>query len=152
MSTTIGARLLHATAAFVFLTAPAIAASASGTAFVQQSDGTTKTYSNVHIAIGNDSMALTTADGVGTLVIGKAACSREGELVMCLPYDATLFQNGLKRHVLLKSGTVYINPTTTPQTLAHSSAQIPPHGVMLTAESKAGTIVTLSGTVDEVNK
>ena len=44
-------------------------AHASGTALVQQRDGSIKTYDDVIIQIRNEEMVLTTADGVGTLVI-----------------------------------------------------------------------------------
>lgn len=37
-------------------------------------------------------MAITSSDGNGTLVIGKAACTQVGALIRCLPYDATLEQ------------------------------------------------------------
>ena len=97
-------------------------------------------------------MALTSSDGAGMLVLGKAACTKIGELLRCLPYDATLFQYGQKIHVPLQSGTVWINPTAETQPLTHSSAHLPPRGVMLLITTKAGTIVSLTGRVDEVVK
>jgi hypothetical protein len=111
-----------------------------------------KTYTNVRIGIGNDQMELTSSDGKGTLVIGKAACMKEGELLRCLPYDATLFQNGDTRHVVLKSGTVWLNPTQSKQQMPFSSAELPPHGVLMSVNTKAGTYVSLTGTVDEIHK
>ncbi|HZZ01202.1 MAG TPA: hypothetical protein VFE36_16690 [Candidatus Baltobacteraceae bacterium] len=141
-----------------FFLAAAIAAAAigpavaAGTALVQQRDGSVKVYHDVYIQIRNEELSLTTADGVGTLVIGKAACSKAGELVKCLPYDATLYQNGWKDRVKLVSGTAWFNPTASAQPLSHSSAHIPPHGVLLSVTSKAGTYVSLTGTVDEMKK
>lgn len=131
---------------------PFACALASGTALVQQRDGSVKIYRDVFIQIRNEELAVTTADGVGTLVIGKAACTKVGELVKCLPYDATLYQRGWKDRVKLTSGTAWFNPTTVAQPLAHSSAQIPPHGVLLSVTSKAGTYFSLTGTVDEIKK
>ena len=131
---------------------PGLPANATGTAVVQQHDGSIKVYKNVRISIGNESMMLTSADGVGTLVIGKAACSRIDELVRCLPYDATLHQYGETTHIRLSSGTVWLNPTQTKQTLSHSSAQLPPRGVLMSVHTHGGTYVSLSGIVDEVYK
>ena len=95
-------------------------------------------------------MALTSSDGVGTLVIGKAACSKVSALIRCLPYDATLYQNGEKLHFELASGTVWLNPTTTEQPLSYTSAHIPPRGVLMAVSTKNGQTVSLTGTVDEV--
>lgn len=129
-----------------------VPAYASGTALVQQHDGSTKIYRDVFIQIRNEELLLTTADGAGTLVIGKAACMRVGELVKCLPYDATLYQNGWKARVKLVSGTAWFNPTATIQPLSYSSAHIPPHGILLSVTSKAGTYISVTGTVDEMKK
>ena len=95
---------------------------------------------------------MTSADGAGTLVIGKAACAKINELVRCLPYDATLHQYGTTTHIPLSGGTVWLNPTQTKQTLSNSSAQLPPRGVLMSVHTHAGTYVSLSGTVDEVYK
>ena len=104
------------------------AAGATGTATIASPDGSTKSYANVRIAIWNESMAVTSADGKGTVVFGKASCTKVGELVRCLPWDATLFQNGNKEHIALQSGTVWLNPTSDYQSLADSSEKIAPHG------------------------
>ncbi len=135
--------------AFTLLTC---AAKATGTATVQQSDGTTKVYKNVVIAIRDQQMEVTTSDGVGTLVIGKAACTKVAQLVECLPYDATLYQGGHKVRIMLKSGTVWLNPTTSSQPLSMTSARIGPHGVLVSATTKRGTYFSLTGTIDRVNK
>lgn len=128
------------------------AADADGTAVIQPADGAAKTYTGVHIAIRDESMAITSADGQGMIVLGKAACTKIGELLRCIPYDATLYQYGAKRHIPLTSGTVWLNPTQSTQTLTHSSAQLPPRGVLLLVKTKAGTYVSLTGRVDEVIK
>ena len=137
---------------FGVLAASGIPADATGTVRIQHPDGSVSTYQNVRITIFNESMAITSSDGQGTVVLGKAACTKTGDLVECLPWDATLFQNGTKVHIGLKSGTVWLNPTTTDQQLSHSSTQIPPHGVLLSVQTKRGTYVTLTGTVDEVHR
>jgi hypothetical protein len=129
-----------------------ISAVASGTVRVQQPDGSTKTYTNVRIRANYQNLALTTSDGKGTLVFGRASCTKVGELLQCLAYDATLFQNGQRMRIPLKYGMVYFNPSKTTQTLSHSSTQLPYHGILLSAESKRGTYVSMTGVVDEVFK
>lgn len=132
---------------------PLAPANATGTVVVQQRDGTTKTYRDVRIAIEDQAMAITSADKKGTLVLGKAACTEIGELVKCLPYDATLLQNGLKVHIPLKvGGTVWINRGTTRQQLPRSSEELPPRGVLVAVTTVRGTLVSLTGVVDEVQK
>jgi hypothetical protein len=142
--------LLIATAAILF--GCPISAVASGTVRVQQPDGSTKTYTNVRIRANYQNLALTSSDGKGTLVFGRASCTKIGELLQCLTYDATLFQNGTRTHIPLKSGTVWFNPSKTTQTLSHSSTQLPYHGILMSAESRRGTFVSLTGVVDGVLK
>jgi hypothetical protein len=125
-------------------------AGARGTARIQQRDGTVKVYHNVLIRIRNEALALTSSDGQGTLVIGKAACLKVEQLVKCIPYEATLLQHGESHRVRLASGTAWFNPTTATQKLSYSSTQLPPHGVMLSVETKNGTYVSLTGTVDQI--
>jgi hypothetical protein len=127
-------------------------AAATGTVLIQQPDGSRKTYSGVRIAVWNESMAITSRDGKGTVVFGKASCTLIGDLVRCLPYDATLFQNGQTMHIVLQSGTVWLNPTHANQQLSHSTEQLPPRGILLAVRTKRGTYVTLTGTVDEVHR
>jgi hypothetical protein len=85
-------------------------------------------------------------------VIGKASCTKVGELLRCLPYDATLDQYGDTYHIALAAGTVWLNPTKEAQSLPYSSARLQPRGVLMSVRTKAGTYVSLSGTVDEVVK
>jgi hypothetical protein len=127
-------------------------AGATGTVRIQQHDGGTKTYSNVRIVVFNESMTITSSDGEGTLVLGKAGCTKVGELLRCIPYDATLEQHGESTHVPLQSGTVWLNPSSTTQQLSFSSTQLPPRGVLLSIQTKAGTFVSLTGTVDRIQK
>ena len=76
-------------------------------------------------------MAITSSDGQGTLVLGKAPCTKVDELIQCLPYDATLSQNGRLLHIGLQSGTAWVNPSNAPQRLTHSSTELPRRGVEL---------------------
>ena len=95
MKARIGTRtLVSAFLAVAIAAVPFGLASATGTARIQQRDGSTKTYTNVRIDVTTESMAITSSDGQGTLVFGKAACTKVGELLRCIPYDATLEQHG----------------------------------------------------------
>ena len=127
-------------------------ADATGTAVIAMADGSTKSYADVHITIWNESMAITSSDGRGTVVFGKASCTKTGELVRCIPWDATLFQNGGKLHIALQGGTVWLNPTTDYQSLPNSTEKLAPHGVLMAVQTKRGTDITLTGTVDEVHR
>lgn len=128
-------------------------ARAAGTVVIQQKDGSIRTYDDVLVRIRNAELAMTTAAGDGTLVIGKDACEAVGKLLKCLPYDATLYQNGGKFRVQLKpGGTVWLNPTSSKQPLPYSGAGLGPHGVLLSITSKKGTYVSLTGTIDEIRK
>ena len=124
-------------------------AAATGTVRIVQHDGSAKVYRDVAIRVKPWALALTSADGQGTFVIGKASCTKVDALLRCLPYDATLLQHGESHHIPLTSGTVWINPTQEPQPLSYSSAHLPGHGILMSLQTKAGTYVTLTGTIDE---
>ena len=128
------------------------AASADGTLRVQQRDGSVKIYQNVRIAIDNETMTITSKDKKGSIVLGKAACTKLDVLVRCYPYDATLHQHGESQQIALASGTVWVNPGSSVEQLSHSTTQLPPRGVLMTVQTKAGTYVSLTGVVDEVKK
>jgi hypothetical protein len=136
----------------VALALASVPAGATGTVRIVQRDGSAKVYRDVTIRVKPWAMALQTADGQGTLVIGKASCTKIDELLRCLPYDATLFQHGESHHIPLANGTVWINPTHQVQPLSYSSAHLPGHGVLLSLQTKAGTYVSLTGTIDEVQR
>ena len=124
----------------------------TGTARIQQRDGSVKTYQNVRISIENKQMSITSADRAGTLVIGKAACSSVGKLVQCLPYSATLKQHGATRSIAIQSGSAWFNPGDVGEQLPLSSTQLPPRGVLVSIRTKSGTYFSLSGVVDDLKK
>lgn len=135
-----------------YLVAGAIAAQATGTVRVQQNDGSTQLYPNASIRVTNKTLRITTADKKGTLVIDKAACSFIGAVMRCLPYNMTLDQGGGAHPLDFQRGTVYLNPTTDKQPLPLTSKQLPPHGIMLSLTTKIGTIVDVTGVMDEISK
>jgi hypothetical protein len=146
-----GSLFLVASVAAILVSATA-AAEASGTARIQLPDGAVATYTNVQIRISDKAMWLTSSDGKGTIVISKAACSAVGKLVRCLPYTLTLEQSGTTRPIVMETGTVWFNPSDARQPLPLSSLELPPQGVVLALHTKAGTFVSLHGTIDKVSK
>jgi hypothetical protein len=144
------------TAAFLALVAwlawGAPAARATGTVRIQQSDGSVNTYDDVGIKIIHEALYVTSADGKGTLVINRAACGYQQQILVCLPTTVTLVQAGSVKKLDLKTGTLYLNLTGSDQPLVLSTTKIPPHGLLFTFSTDVGTYVTLSGTVDKVTK
>lgn len=140
-----------AAAAVVVSSSPPIAR-AAGTARIQQTDGTVNVYSGVKIQIVHNTLAMTTADGKGTLMIYRAACAYQGDVLVCLPTGATLVQSGAVNPIHITQGTVYANLTGQMQQLSLSTMQLPAHSIMMAITTRKGTYVTLSGTIDKVKK
>ena len=137
---------------FACLSAAPAFAVATGTARIQQPDGDVKTYKNVRIAIEHKQMKLTSADGVGTFVISRAACSPVEKLVRCYPYNAVLRQHGTTLPITIVEGTAWLNPGTNKGQLPNSTTPIAPHGVILSFRTKRGTYVSVNGVVDVMKK
>jgi hypothetical protein len=137
---------------FAILLTGAAAAYAKGTVRVQQSSGSMQVYRDVTIRIAQKALRVTTADGKGTLIIDKAACSFTGEIQTCLPYSIKLDQGGSVQPLDFERGTVYVNLTSAKQQLPYSSTQLPPQGILLSLRTKIGTIVNLTGEIDQVTK
>lgn len=133
------------------LSIPAVAP-ATGTARIQAPDGNVKVYKNVRIAIEHKQMKLTSADGVGTFVISRAACAAVDKLVRCYPYDAVLKQHGVELPITIVEGTAWLNPGTAKAPVPNSGTQLGPHGVMLSFRTKRGSLVSLTGVVDVLQK
>jgi len=127
-------------------------ATATGTMRIEQSDGSSRTYNDVKIRVSQQKLRITSADNVSTLVISKAACSFIGKIMRCLPYTLSIEQNGKIMPLDFYNGTIYINTGDKDHALPYSSQQLPPNGIVFAMHSKIGTIVTLSGKLDEVSK
>jgi hypothetical protein len=127
-------------------------ACAKGTLTIQQSNGTINTYPNVTIKVIHNALYLTSADGEGTLIINRAACSYQGQILACLPTSVALVQAGATSPVDLTTGTVYVNTTDTDQQLVLSSRKLQPHSILLSFTTKKGTYVNSTGRIDQVVK
>ncbi len=80
-------------------------AGATGTITIHHKDGTANTYRDVEIKLFSGSLFLTTDDGDGTIVVTRAACSYQGEIIVCLPTTAALVQDGESNALSVTRGT-----------------------------------------------
>lgn len=148
-----GGTLRIAAAACAFVAAGTLStrlpAAAEGIARIQQADGSVSVYRHVKIQIVQKSLTMTSADGKGTMIIYRAACSYQGAVMSCLPTGITLVQAGTVNPIKLTSGTVYANLTGEPHRLALSTTTLPAHSILMALQTRKGTYVTLSGTIDK---
>ena len=97
------------------------------------------------------SLFLTTADGKGTLVVNRSACSYQGKVIVCLPNSIILVQKGTSKALALTTGTVYLNYTDTAQPLALTTTKVPTAcRYRLVYDRASGTYVNVTGTLDTV--
>jgi hypothetical protein len=125
-------------------------ASATGTINIHQNSGSSSTYRDVEIKVFSGSLFLTSDDGNGTIVITRAACSYQGEIMVCFPTAAALVQDGESSALSLKSGTLYFNGTNAAQPMSRSSAKLPAKSILATLALNDGTSINVTGRIDEV--
>jgi hypothetical protein len=142
---------LAAFAALAAVAAPS-AALASGTVLIQHAGQEPQSYPGARVAIIHNTLNVTSADGKGTLIITRAACSYQGDVYVCLPTAVTLVQGGSVNALDLHKGAVYANMTGSTVRLPLSSTQLPPNGILMTLVTDKGTYINLSGTIDKVTK
>jgi hypothetical protein len=136
----------------VFLALSVAKAGATGTMTIVHANGDTNVYNGVEIKVINGALYMTSEDGKGTMVINRAACSHQGQLMVCLVTSATLVQSGETTPLDFQRGTVYANDTDDYQPLVMSTTKVPPHSVLVSFTTKIGTYVSLSGRIDKVVK
>ncbi len=140
------------TASFALLCALALTlpATAKGFVRVQQADGSIQEYPNATVDYSKDAKALTitTADGKGTLVIDQAACSYVDQVYRCLLTHMVLTQGGKTAPLDFDTGTIYANLTNEKLNLPLSSQTLPPGGIVMALKTKAGTYISMNGTID----
>lgn len=129
-----------------------VSAGATGTMTIVQADGDRNVYDDVEIKVIHGALYMTSADGKGTLIIQRAACSYQGKLMVCFATNAALVQSGETSALDFKRGTVYANTTDDFQPMVMSSTKVPPHSIMLSFTTKRGTYISLSGRIDKVVK
>jgi hypothetical protein len=127
-------------------------ARATGTATVRHVNGETDVYHNVEIKVIHNALYVTTEDGKGTIVINDAACSHQGQVMVCYVTKAVLVQAGETSALDFKRGTLYVNSTDDPQQLVLSTTKIAPHSVLLSFTTQKGTYVGVTGRIDKVVK
>lgn len=139
-------------AAVALCLATPLAAQATGTLSIHRLNGGLSTYRTVEIKVLSGALFVTSQDGAGTIVVSNAACSYQAKIIVCLPTAVALVQGGSSHALDLKSGTVYLNYTDSPQPMSRTTAKLPAHNVMLAFSTSKGTSVTLSGIIDQVIK
>jgi hypothetical protein len=113
---------------------------ASGTARIQQTNGSVNTYSGMRLQILPHSVVLRSPDGQDEV---SMLCESGGDgISVCRP-QAFYFQRGAKAYSIpLRQGTVYINTSDDAQTLPLSSTRVPPHSILLALQTRRGTYIT----------
>jgi hypothetical protein len=145
------ARLKRCAAVLAIAAAVPTIAQARGSVRIQQIDGRIEIYQGVRLKLTGDTLRVASADGVGTLVVSKAACTVVDELQRCLPYALILHQHGTHT-IMFDHGTVYFNTTNESHQLPHSSKTIPAGGVLALLKTHRGTYISITGRLDEVSK
>jgi hypothetical protein len=125
-------------------------AGAKGVSIIQKAGKDPERYPGVGITlIKNTSLTVTSPNGKDKLTIDKAACFMVGELQRCLVSHVTFQkEGGAIKPIDLEMGTVYVNLTNSNQPMSHSSAQLPPKGVLIALKTRIGTYITVDGVVD----
>ncbi len=127
-------------------------ASAIGTIDIQHKNGSVNSYRDVEIKVFSGSLFLTSDDGDGTIVVNRAACSYQGQIIVCLPTSAALVQDGKSQPLSLKRGTIYLNYTGDAQTLSRSTMKLPANSVLVALTTTNDTLITVRGRLDQVIK
>ncbi len=104
------------------------------------------------IRVFSGSLFLTSEDGDGTIVVTRAACSYQAQIIVCYPTAAVLVQSGRSNALDLKTGTIYLNYTDAAQPLSGSSAKLPARSVMLALSTRNGTFVSVHGQIDQLGR
>jgi hypothetical protein len=117
---------------------------------VQQSDGSIQVYHNVHATLNGKTLWLRSPDRKDRLQITSAACSFPHELQRCLPYQVVLHRPDRTHQIAITHGVFYVNLTSDPHQLLHSSQIVAPHSVVVFLHTVRGTYVSATGRLDAV--
>jgi hypothetical protein len=127
-----------------------LAARATAVVRVQQSDGSTQIYRNVHATLTGTTLWLRSPDRKDRLQIVSAACSFPHELKRCLPYQVYLHKPDRMHTIAITHGVFYVNLTSEPHHLLHSSEVVAPHGVVVFLHTSRDTYISATGHLDVV--
>jgi hypothetical protein len=124
-------------------------AGATGTVRIQQRDDTVQTYRGVVMKIVGQTLTLTSADGVSTVVISGGTCDHSTDLIRCTGGGMSLKQGGATRVIPFRHATFYFNLTDQDQPLPLSTLKVAPHSVIFAARTVKNTYITGDGTLDQ---
>jgi hypothetical protein len=130
---------------FLSLVAPTLA---TGTVRIQQSNNSVQTYTGVSMRIVNNTLMLTSADKVSTVVISGGACDHSGDLIACKGGGISLHQDG-SHTIPFRSAMFYFNLTDQDAQLPLSTLKVGANSVMFVAHTAKGTYITGSGRLDQ---
>lgn len=131
---------------FAALIAPA---AATGTVRIQQHNNSVQTYSGVVMKVTGETLTLTSADGVSTVVINGGHCDRSTDLMQCSGGKMSLRQGGTTHIIPFKTAAFYFNLGGQDQALPLSTMKIGPHSVIFAARTAKDTYITGNGKLDE---
>jgi hypothetical protein len=117
---------------------------------VQQSDGSTQVYHDVHATLDGKTLWLRSPDHKDRLQIVSAACSFPHELQRCLPYQVILHRPDRTHPIAITHGVFYVNLTKEPHHLLHSSQVVEPQSVVVFLHTARGTYISATGRLDAV--
>jgi hypothetical protein len=137
-------------ALFVLMVCAPRVACATAIVRVQQSDGSTQVYRDVHATLNGTTLWLRSPDRKDRLQIVSAACSFPHELQRCLPFQVFLHKPDRTHQIAITHGVFYVNLTNEPHHLLHSSETVAPHAVVVFLHTDRGTYVSATGHLDDV--
>jgi hypothetical protein len=117
---------------------------------MQQSDGSTQVYHDVHATLDGRTLWLRSPDHKDRLQIVSAACSFPHELQRCLPYQVILHRPDRAHPIAITHGVFYVNLTNEPHHLLHSSQVVEPQSVVVFLHTVRGTYISATGHLDAV--
>ncbi|HEY1728840.1 MAG TPA: hypothetical protein VGG22_10735 [Candidatus Baltobacteraceae bacterium] len=126
------------------------AARATAVVRVQQNDGSTQVYRDVHATLSGTTLWLRSPDRKDRLQIVSAACSFPHELQRCLPFQVFLHKPDRTHQIAITHGVFYVNLTAQPHHLLHSSEVVAPHSVIVFLHTSRGTYFSATGHLDAV--
>jgi hypothetical protein len=129
-----------------------IPAWAKGEITVEQPNGDNNIYSGVEIYNTSDILYFKAPDLDTIFMISKNQCDKEGELLVCNKARMGLDTQGVLEELKVKEIHLFINPSTTSQTIKGSQVTLSPGTVLLEFVTEKGTYVSGLGRIDSTTK
>lgn len=125
---------------------------AKGEMSVEYPDGETDIYEEMQIFHTPDTLYLKDASGINTVVISKAECTKEGQLLYCDRAKVFLENYGVSEEIVFTQLALFINETSSRQEIQGSRLVLKPKTILLEGVTKKGTFITAFGKIDSTEK